>query len=395
MKKKILIGSVLAIFIAALAFLLWGSIFTATNYAYAENGAPSTYLVDFETGTVLKESNAENRRPIASMVKIMTLLMAFEALERGEISLEQEVVISQNASSMGGSQMFLEAGDTYKISDLLKGITVVSANDAAVQIAEILARTVEEFVGKMNARAMDLGMENTKFANVTGLPSEEEQYSCAKDVSVMTRELLKHEGYYQYSKNYIEDYTHPDGRVTQFVNTNKLVRFYPGCDAGKTGFTNSAMFCLSASAKKNGLRVVATVVGAETSKARFAAVTEMFNFAFTNYEYRNVLTEDPIENNIIVDGGRTEKIIVKAAQSLSILVKKGENVNCKLNVMIPERVTAPIRVGDAVGKVQLLDSDGNVLKEVDVISMSDVEKANYWDAIKKVLKNWLILRIAA
>ena len=205
--------------------------------------ARSAYLMDYDTGTVIYERNSDAKHPIASMVKIMTLLLTFENVNNGTLSLDEKLTISQTASGMGGSQMFLDAGKEYSVSDLIKGVTVVSANDASVALAEAISGSKEAFVDLMNEKAQKLGMVNTVFVNVTGLP-ESGQHSTAKDVSIMMRELLKNDEYYKYSGIYMENYTHPDGRISELVNTNKLIRFYNGCDAGKTGFTNDAMFCL-------------------------------------------------------------------------------------------------------------------------------------------------------
>ena len=223
----------------------------------------SAYMVDYATDTVLYARNENERLPIASMVKIMTSLLTLEAVERGDISLDDDVEISQNSASMGGSQVFLDAGTTHKAGELLKTVIVASANDSCVALAEHISGSVENFVAKMNARAKELGMNDTSFKNCTGLPAAE-SFSSAKDVSVMFRQLVKHKEYFEYAKIWLEDYKHPDGRTTTITNTNKLVRFYQGCDGGKTGFTSEAKFCLCATAKKSDMRVVAVVIGAES-----------------------------------------------------------------------------------------------------------------------------------
>ena len=227
--------------------------FVPTALAQADtqlvSGVKAAYLTDGSGANTLYEYHATDRFPIASMVKIMTALLSFEEIERGNMTLDETLVISPQAMGMGGSQMFLNAGDSYPVSDLLKGVIVVSANDACVQLAERIAGSEEAFVGMMNERAAELGMTNTHFANCTGLPHPE-GYSCAKDVSVMLRELIKYPAYHEYSRIWLEDYTHPDGRVTTMTNTNKLVRFYEGCNGGKTGYTAEAGFCLAASATR-------------------------------------------------------------------------------------------------------------------------------------------------
>ena len=230
----------------------------AANTACAEEEqklvtAFSAYLTDSKSGRVLYAKDENEKHEIASMVKIMTATLTFEALERGELSLEEEIVVSHEAAGMGGSQMFLDAGESYKAGDLLKGVVIASANDASVALAERISGSHEAFVNKMNARARELGMNNTRFCCATGLPDSGEQYSTAKDVNVMTRELMKHKAYYDYAGIWLEDVVHPSGRTTQLVNTNKLIRNYSGCVGGKTGFTDEAGFCLSACAERKGV----------------------------------------------------------------------------------------------------------------------------------------------
>ena len=223
----------------------------------------SGFLVDVATGTVLYSRNEKERLPIASMVKIMTALLTLEEVDSGRLALDDDVRISENAASMGGSQVFLDAGTTHKAGDLLKTVIVASANDSCVALAEHIDGCVEGFVARMNAKAKQLGMTDTVFKNCTGLPAAE-SFSSARDVSIMFRELIKHPVFFEYARVWLEDYKHPDGRTTTITNTNKLVRFYEGCDGGKTGFTSEAKFCLCATAKKNGMRVVAVVPRCET-----------------------------------------------------------------------------------------------------------------------------------
>lgn len=220
--------------------------------------AKAVFVTDGNAKDDLYSQNADERYPIASMVKIMTALLTCEAIDRGEVTVDEEITVSPSSSGMGGSQMFLDSGLNYPLGDLLKGVIVVSANDACVAIAERLQGSEEGFVETMNQRAKELNMQNTHFANCTGLPAAG-GYSSAKDVAIMLSELSKHDLYHTYSQVWLEDYRHPDGRTTTFTNTNKLIRFYEGCDGGKTGFTNEAGFCLAATAKKNGVRVISVI----------------------------------------------------------------------------------------------------------------------------------------
>jgi len=347
--------------------------------------ARAAYLVDFNTNTVMYEKDCTKRLPIASMVKIMTALLAFEALDNSTINLNQKIVISENASGMGGSQMFLETGDEYTVSDLMKGIIVVSANDACVAIAEAIAGSEQDFVVKMNKRAVELGMENTNFSNVTGLPAPE-QYSCAKDVSVMLKELMRHQKYYDYSKIWIEDYNHPDGRVTQFVNTNKLIRFYKGCEGGKTGFTNEALFCLAASACKDGMNIIAVVIGSSTSKARFGAVTTLFNKAFAGYENKLIINSgQTLGNQLAVNNSKQNFIDVYPSQNYYVFGKKGEVVEPNISYEYFD-VSAPLKKGSTVGKITVAKGDEQII--IDILAGEDAEALTYWDIVDKIEKGW-------
>lgn len=351
--------------------------------------ARSAYLMDYDTGTVIYERNSDAKHPIASMVKIMTLLLTFENVNNGTLSLDEKLTISQTASGMGGSQMFLDAGKEYSVSDLIKGVTVVSANDASVALAEAISGSKEAFVDLMNEKAQKLGMVNTVFVNVTGLP-ESGQHSTAKDVSIMMRELLKNDEYYKYSGIYMENYTHPDGRISELVNTNKLIRFYNGCDAGKTGFTNDAMFCLSASAKRDGTRFIATVLGAQSSKERFAEVSGMFNYAFANYKNTKIVDKTQlISNEITIKGGKSETIEICADRDICALTKKGDKTQYEVSVVVDEKLKAPIKKGAVIGKIVVTSKvDGAVIGEANIITMKDVDSKSLADSIKDISDSW-------
>lgn len=382
------IGALL-IFALSVAFLL-SSLPIGKEIAVAEEisvGGKACYLVDSTTGTVMYSKNCDKRLPIASMVKIMTSLIAFEAVDRGELSLDEMIVVSQESASMGGSQVFLDAGKSYKVGELLKSIIVASANDSCVAIAERLSGSVAGFVKEMNIRAKELGMDNTNFVNCTGLPAPE-SYSSAKDVSIMFRELIKHPVYFDYAGVWLEDFVHPDGRTTCMTNTNKLVKFYEGCDGGKTGFTNEAKFCLSATAERNGLRIVAVVIGADSSKDRFGAVSNLFGYAFSNYSSKVIQSKDDlIDNSIRVVGGKEKSISIGLKEDVKALTKKGDDGEYKVHYQLPERVKAPLKVGDVVGKA-LLTRDGEVVGEYNVVCKQDIEKGNFLDLLKSLCSNW-------
>lgn len=393
MKKVLLFIIAISIFCSICSIPVIG----VAQAKVGENGiltntkSPSLYLVDYDSGTVLLEKNAEEKRPIASMVKIMTLVLTFKAINEGKLSYDEMLTISETAAGMGGSQMFLDVGEKYSVSDLIKGVTVCSANDAATALGERIAGSIEAFVQSMNDYAKELGMNNTKFCNATGLPNSGEQFSTAKDVTTMLRELLKSKKYFEYSRIWMEDYTHPDGRKTEMVNTNKLIRFYKDCDAGKTGFTNEAMFCLSASAKVNDMRVIATVLGSPDSKTRFKEITDLFKYAFANYENKVLLrANEVLSTEVKVNKAKEVPIEVYCDRDIKYFCKKGENKDYKVSVCIFDNLTAPISKETPLGMVRVTKSDGEIICEGKIYSRNDIPKATYKDALEKVLRNWLI-----
>ena len=338
-----------------------------------------------EDGQVLFEHNATEKRPIASMTKIMTLLCTYDAIDSGKVSLDDEVVASQRAASMGGSQVFLDANSTYKLENLIKSIVVCSANDSCVAVAEHVSGSVESFVSAMNNKAKELGLQATHFENCTGLPAVS-QFSCAKDVGVMLSNLIKHPHYFTCAKVWMEDFVHPSGRVTGMTNTNKLVRFYDGCDGGKTGYTSEAQHCLAATAKRGDTRVIAVVVGAPDSKTRFKEVSDMFNYAFANYESKVYLDGNSKVDNLSVSGGKQDSVEVVAEGKLIAFGKKG-SVDYQVEVELPESVKAPVKQGDTVGAAMLKDSQGNVVAQVNLVAKHDVNAKSYWDYVKDLVAN--------
>ncbi len=345
--------------------------------------AKGCYLVD-ESGIELFARNENERYPIASMVKIMTSLIAFEAVEEGRVTMDEQIRISQSAMDMGGSQMFLEAGDEYSFSDLLKGIIVVSANDACVAVAERLEGDESLFVDKMNKRATELGMYNTHFANCTGLPCSG-GYSSAKDCSIMLRELIKHDEYHNYSTIWLEEYKHPDGRTTVMTNTNKLIRFYEGCDGGKTGFTNEAGFCLSATAKRGDLRIISVVVGEKDSKVRFEDSKKLLNYAFATCKLNLLAKKGDELGTVKVKGGKYP-ISFTSAENLGIVVKRGEEQKGEI-IIETDTIRHPIKAGDKVGVIRLVNN-GEVIRECDAVALVDSEKESFGDAFDRVIGQW-------
>ncbi len=377
MKKWMIVAAVLALAVPA----------CLGNAVEREEGVKAAYVCEAESGTAVAAQRETERLPIASMCKIMTLLLAFEAADAGELSLEESVVVSEHAAGMGGSQVFLDAGLSYPAGELLKSIAVCSANDSCVAISERIAGSEEAFVERMNERARELGAEDTLFANCTGLPREP-QYSCAKDVALMLRELLKHEPFFDYAGIRLEDFRHPDGRVTTMTNTNKLLRKLEGCDGGKTGFTQEAGFCLAATAKRGETRLVCVVIGAESSDARFECTARLLNETFATHERRVVAAADrPMENALAVRGSRSDRIGYAPERSLGIFVKKGEKADVRTELILPADVRAPVMRGDRVGEAVLL-RDGVEIDRCALISLDDAPRYSYGEAFREGAHLW-------
>lgn len=286
----------------------------------AEN-AKSAILIERDTGAVIFEKNSDEKLPPASMTKIMTMLLIMEAISDGKIQLDDKVRTSEYAASMGGSQIFLEEGEEMTVDEMLKAIAIGSANDASVAMAEKIAGSEENFVDMMNAKAKELGLKNTKFQNSTGLPAED-HYSSARDMAVMAKELLKYEEITKYTSMY-EDYLR-EGTDKKFwlVNTNRLVKFYPGVDGLKTGYTNEAKYCLTATAKKGNMRTIAVVMGAPTPKDRNKQITQMFDYAFSQYETKPFYSKNEKIGEFPIKKGERRKLKAVAGESVSLLVKK-------------------------------------------------------------------------
>lgn len=345
-----------------------------------ENKAYGAYLCDYESGTVLYTKNENDRKPIASMTKIMLLILAFENEYNGEFSFDEKITISKNASGMGGSQVFLEAGKQYVAADLIKSIIIASANDSSVAIAERLFGSEAIAVKEMNKKAESMGLKNTLFSNCTGL-MKPTQYSSAKDVAIMLSELIKYDKYFSYSKIYLDELSHGD-RITQMTNTNKLVKFYSGCDGGKTGFTNEAGFCLAATAKRGSTRLISVVLGESDSKKRFADVSALFNYGFDNYSSKCVLTTDSKNFQTEVKKGKPEYVDVVPEKNIYIFGLNNQNDNIKIEFTAYD-VSAPIKKGEKVGIFTVYTNDIKT-GEYNAVSFSDIDELGYDDYIKKI-----------
>lgn len=331
--------------------------------------AKSAILMEEATGNILYESNPDERLPIASVTKVMTMLLIMEAVDSGKISLDDMVTVSENAMSYGGSTMFLETGEQLTVNDMLKGIAVASANDGCVAMAEHLAGSESAFVDMMNEKAKELGMENTHFMNTNGL-DEDDHYSSARDVAIMSRELMKHETIFNYTSIWMDTLR---GGKFQLANTNKLIRFYDGANGLKTGSTSKALCCLSAVAKRNDMQLIAVVLGAPTSAERFASAKSLLDYGFANYAVNTQITAGDEVQKIAVEKGVDKEVGVVAGDSCSTLVKKGQEDNITKEIKIDETITAPIEAGQKIGTMTI-SRDGEVIADIDLNASSAVEK---------------------
>lgn len=346
--------------------------------------APSAILMD-SNGEVLFEKDADERLAPASMTKIMTMLLIMESIDNGMLYYDDEVTISKEASSMGGSQIFLQEQQVYKVSELLKGIAIASGNDAAVAMAEKVGGTVENFVSMMNQKAEDLGLSNTHFVNPHGL-DEDNHYSSARDMATIAKELLKHEDILNYSSIYEEYLTKNDGEKIWLVNTNKLVKFYKGADGLKTGFTKNAGYCLTSTAKKNNLRLITVVMKEENSNIRTEDTVKLLNYGFNSYKVDLIKSKDESLGKVKVINGKKEYVVVylkKDATQLLNINDAGQNYYLNIDLM---QITAPVKTGEVIGMAQILNNEGNIVKEVELTINEDIEKANFFDFIKRNMK---------
>lgn len=366
-------------------FLLFISI--TTIYAEELDLAPnatSAIMIEASTGEVLYEKNANERLAPASMTKMMSLLLIMEEIEKGNLSLDDIVTSSSNASSMGGSQIFLQPGEKMSVNDLLKGICIASGNDATVAMAEKIAGNESAFVKMMNDKAKELGLKNTNFINPTGLDADN-HYSSALDMALIAKELVKHEKILEYSATY-EDYLRKNtDNPFWLVNTNKLVKFYSGVDGLKTGYTSKAGYCLTATAKKDKMRLITVVMNEEDSSKRSSDTTNMLDYGYNNYIVRNIVDQNTSIDTKEVELGKERTVDIVASDTITLLNKKTDkvrNVTYKANI---DKIIAPIKKGNKVGTIDILE-DGKIISTIDATVSKDVDKVNIFTAFLRNLK---------
>lgn len=361
-----------------------GGVFAAGETPQLELSCKSAILIEQSTGNVLYESNPDEKLPLASVTKIMTMLLTMEAIDSGKITLEDKVVASERAKSMGGSTIFLDTGEEMSVHDLLKGIAVASGNDACVAMAEYIAGSEEGFVAMMNNRAQELGMVNTCFKNTNGLDADG-HYSTARDISLMSRELLKHPKIFDYTTIWMDSLR--DGKFT-LSNTNKLIRFYKGANGLKTGSTGNALYCLSGTALRDNMQLIAVVMGAPTSPQRFADATKLLDYGFANYAVKRLVEAEENLGDVPVEKGMQQTVAAKAKNNYDALTSKGSAVENRRELVFDEQIAAPLHKGDKIGEIRLFSGD-DPIGAVDIVAAQDVAKMTFGSMFSMVLKSWM------
>jgi len=363
-------------------------IFTGVSPVFAEDLVPdvkSAVLMEPSTGTIIYEQNADEKLQIASVTKIMTMLLVMERIDEGKLALTDIVTASKNAQSYGGSTMFLEAGEEFTVNDMLKGIAVASANDGCIAMSEHIAGNEEAFVEMMNKRAEELGMENTRFANCNGLDDDvdvSQAHSTARDVAKMSAELIKHKKIFDYTTIWTDSLR--DGKFL-LANTNKLIRNYQGATGLKTGSTTKAGCCLSATASRGGMELIAVVLGAPTSDMRFSSASKLLDYGYSNYEIDKMAEEGEPMGTVNVSWGQEKAVQAVAKESYDVLNKKSEPRQTEKSVKMKSRVSAPVKKGDKLGEITFTQ-DGKVVKTVDIVAGEDIEKKGFFKILADLIK---------
>lgn len=353
--------------------------------------AEGAVLMDANSGKIIFEQDSHKKVFPASITKIMTLLIAMEKIEEGSISLDDQVVISGHAAGMGGSQLYMEPGETKTVEQLLKAITIASANDASVALAEHIAGTEDLFVEMMNQRAKELGMNDTNFVNSNGL-HDDNHYTSANDVAIMSRELLKHKKIFEWTTTWMEDIkVGKEGRFSTItmVNTNKLLRRYEGVDGLKTGYTTKAKHCISATATRGNLRLIAVIMGAPTSQTRFKEAEKLLNYGFARYTSVVIAKEDDIVNQVKIAKGKEKTVNIRPERDVTVLVEKGKENTLEREVKLPEFVNAPVKEGQKIGEL-IVKQEGEIVERVNLVAQKTIEKAGLLETLWRMMIEWIV-----
>lgn len=377
MKKIMIIFLITFLFVPCVAL---------ANETDITKGASSAVMIDYDTGEILYNKNANSKKSVASLTKMMGLLLIFEKIDNGSIKINEQLTVSKNAKEMGGTQIWLEEGEKISVDDLLKGITMASANDAMVLMAERTSGTEEAFVKEMNKKAKKLGLKNTNFVNSTGF-DEEGSYSSAYDMALIAKELIKHKKILNYTSKY-EDYIRENTEnKTWIVNTNKLVKFYKGVDGLKTGYTDEAGSSIAVTAEKNGLRLIAISLGYDNTTTRNSETMALLDYGYNQYESKTIFSKDKKIKEVKLNKANKNKVNLILSEDVKVTVKKGENnktytYDIKLNT-----INYPIKKGEKIGKLYLKD-ENKVIREIDLLSDSNIKKASIFKQYLRVVENY-------
>ena len=354
-------------------FLLLTLTINATNVYSFDLGAYSAILIEAETGQVLYEHNADEELPPASITKAMAMLIAMEDVESGKISLEDKVTVSRYAESMGGSQIFLDSGTELTIEELLKAVTVASANDASVALAEGISGSYYSFVDRMNERADELGMDNTNFRNTTGLP-EADHYTTARDITKMSQKVIMYPEIREWGQIWV-DYIELPNRQAMLTNTNRLILSYQGMDGIKTGYTSESGYSLAASAARQDMRMISVVLKADTEAERQELTTRLLDYGFNNFRQETLISNDEVIHNIDIPGSRDGTGSVRVVQDLNIIIPRNEDYETELNYYTEEEYDFPILEGEAVGEVGVM-MNGQEVSRTEIVAAEEIDRAN-------------------
>ncbi len=388
MKKIVNIFLVLILIVACL--MPTTKVFADNEKEFQNFSSTSYVLLDAKSGEILTSFNENEKLPVASICKLMTTLLTLESIDSGSLSLESEVLASEHACSAEGSQAFLDAGNKYKVKDLLKSVIVASANDSAIVLAEAIGGSENKFVEKMNKRAEELGMTNTVYQNATGLNTIDSQYSTALDTAKILKKVEQYDIYNEFCKIWMDKLVHPSGRETELVNTNRLIKYYDYCNGGKTGYTDEAGYCLSSTAEKDGLSLVAVVLNCKDSASRFKESMELYSYGFANFENAKIVDSNVnLEQTIKVSGGKVNEVAVHPLSDFYALSKKGEKAKFEINIELDKNVKAPKELNGVVGKC-IVTKNGVVVQEIDLGIAEKLEKQTYKDILNKIVDDWAL-----
>ena len=356
-----------------------------------EDMSAKSYIVMDSSGNVLLEKNPHEKHEVASICKLMTMLITLEHIESGNLSLDDKIVASKYACDAEGSQAFLDAGSEYSVRDLLKSVIVASANDSAIVLAESIGGSENNFVKLMNEKAREIGMNDTLYANSTGLP-DTKQYSTAYDTALLLNKVSLYNIYKEDCKIWMDKLIHPSGRETELVNTNRLIKYYPSCLTGKTGYTDEAGYCLSSTAEKNNLHLTCVVLGCDSMANRFKESIELYNYAFANFLSDKIVDKNNvIDNQIKVVGGKETNVILVPEKDYFSTQERNNNKEISIVYDLPKTLNAPLKENDVVGKIIIMQNN-KPIGEVNVIVASNVDKQNYKDVVNKIINNFALFK---